>query len=187
MKKIANPKRSGHFSDDAVRAKTGKNWQEWFALLDAAQAHRMNHTAIAAHLHEKLGCPGWWNQMVAVTYEQERGLREKHQRPDGYSISASKTMAASVADAFAGWQDAKVRRRWLPKATLTVRKATPNKSLRITWGDGESSVEVMFYAKGEEKSQVAVQHSKLKNAQESQRMKTYWAEALERLKQILEK
>ena len=43
----------------------------------------------------------------------------------------------------------------------TIRKATPKKSLRVTWGDGRTSLNVSFQAKGAGKSQVVVQHVKL--------------------------
>ena len=37
-------------SDEAVRAKTGKAWTEWFAVLDRAGAATLTHREIAAHL-----------------------------------------------------------------------------------------------------------------------------------------
>jgi uncharacterized protein YndB with AHSA1/START domain len=172
---------------DAVRAKTGKGWAEWFKLLDKAGAVEMNHTQIAAHLHDKLGCPGWWSQMIAVGYEQERGLRVKHQKCDGdFSGSASKTVAVPLPALYAAWTDAKARRRWLPGAKFTVSKATPNKSIRIVWGD-DTRVEVNFVAKGADKSQVAVEHKKLADADAVATVKEYWKAALERLKDVLEK
>jgi hypothetical protein len=36
--------------------------------------------------------------------------------------------------------------------------------MRITWPDGRTSVEVMFYEKGKAKCQVTVQHKKLSTA-----------------------
>ncbi len=78
--------------DAAVQAKTGKTWAQWCQVLDRAGARKMNHTAIATYLYDELGVPGWWCQMVAVGYEQARGLREKHQTPTGYEISVSKTL-----------------------------------------------------------------------------------------------
>ena len=69
----------------------------------------------------------------------------------------------------------------------TIRKATPNKSLRITWNDGKSSLEINFYSKDDDKSQVVVQHSKLPDAKSSAKMKAYWAKALDRLRASLEK
>jgi uncharacterized protein YndB with AHSA1/START domain len=86
----------------------------------------------------------------------------------------------------AAWQDKRRRNRWLKEANLGIRKATPNKSLRITWADGKTSVEALFYSKGKEKSQLTVQHSKLVDAQHAERMKAYWAARLDALKTYLE-
>ncbi len=35
---------SPRMSDAAVQAKTGKNWRQWFEILDAAGARKMDHT-----------------------------------------------------------------------------------------------------------------------------------------------
>jgi len=173
-------------SDAAVHARTGKTWAEWFKILDAAGARKLNHTQIATCLFDEHKVPGWWAQMVAVTYEQAHGMRAKHEQPEGdFEISVSKTIDAPVAKAFAAWEDEKVRRKWLKDFGFTIRKAAPHKSMRITWVDGKTSVEVNFYAKGETKSQVAAQHSKLANAQQAERMKKYWAEQLEKLKEVV--
>ena len=185
MKK-ADAKPPERMSDAAVQAKTGKTWPEWFAVLDTAGAAKMTHKQIAAHLHERLGVPGWWCQMVAVGYEQERGLREKHETPAGYQISRSKTLAVPVDRLYSAWHDKKTRGRWLRDPSFTVRKATENKSLRITWIDGVTSLEVMFYAKGKDKSQVSVQHSKLPDAAAAERSKKYWTGMLERLQELLQ-
>lgn len=173
-------------SDEAVRAKTGRDWSEWFAVLDAAGAQSMSHSQIAAYLHEQQGVPGWWRQMVAVGYEQERGLREKHQRPDGYQVSASKTMPAPAATLYAAWVDDAERQRWLPDAQIVVRKATPNKTLRITWADDGTSVDVAFYAKGDDRTQITIQHGKLPHAEAGAEMKVYWSAALDTLKAYVE-
>jgi uncharacterized protein YndB with AHSA1/START domain len=186
MKDTAQPKKALRMSDAAVQAKTGKTWPEWFAILDAAGARQMNHTQIAAHLFKELGCSAWWSQMVAVGYERERGLRDKYQACSGdYKASASKTLPVPLATLFGAWQDVKARNRWLKERRLVIRKATPDKSMRITWGDGQTNVEVNFYAKGGAKSQVAVQHNKLESTAAVMRMKQFWAGALDRLVQFL--
>ena len=172
-------------SDAAVQAKTGKNWQQWFAILDAAGAKKMNHKAIVAYLSEHPGVAPWWRQMVTATYEQERGMREKHQTPKGYEISVSRTMTVSVGTLYKAWQDERIRRRWLPDSPIVIRKATVDKSMRITWTDRRTSVEVNFYPKGSTKCQVTVQHSKLPDAKAAARMKTYWANTIDRLREML--
>lgn len=186
MKNAIEARHVPRLSDTAVQAKTGKPWQEWFAVLDAAGARAMDHQSIAAYLYQQLRLPGWWAQMVTVGYEQARGRRQKHQRPPGYEISRSKTFDVPLAKLFAAWQDKRRRDRWLKEARLVIRKATPNKSLRITWADGKTSVEALFYSKGKEKSQLTVQHSKLADAKHAERMKAYWVKRLDALKMYLE-
>jgi uncharacterized protein YndB with AHSA1/START domain len=172
-------------SDEAVEAKTGKNWSRWFKHLDAAGAKKMSHQEIVAHLSEKHGVRPWWTQMVAVTYEQARGLRDKHEKPEGYEISVSRTIDTPISKAFKAWTDEKTRKKWLP-SDLAIRKSTANKSLRITWEEGKSSVAVAFLAKGKDKTQVVAQHSKLPSAKAAAKMKTFWAKALDSLKEFLE-
>jgi len=170
-------------SDEAVESKTGKNWSRWFKHLDAAGAKKMTHQEIVAHLQDKHDVRPWWTQMVAVTYEQARGLREVHEKPGGYEISVSRTVAAPVGKAFKAWTDEKTRKQWLP-ADFTVRKSTANKTLRLNWADGTDLV-AAFYPKGE-KCQVVAQHAKLKDAKAAAKMKKFWGEALDQLKGLLE-
>ena len=173
--------------DDAVKAKTGKVWPEWFSLLDKAGAKKMTHKEIVVHLskrHRKLG--GWWTQMVTVAYEQARGLRDKHEKPGGYEISSSKTVAAPIDRLFAAWNDKRRRGSWLPGEEIVIRKATPQKSMRITWSDGKTHVDAYFCAKGDAKSQIAVQHKKLSSSKEAAGKKAYWSERLGALKDYLE-
>ena len=177
---------SPRMSDDAVKSKTGKVWKEWFAILDRAGGRKMTHQEIANHLHTKHHVPAWWTQMVTVTYEQGRGLRDKHERPDGYQISVSRTINAPLARLFKSVSDEKNRSSWLKEKGLLVRKATVNKTMRVTWPDGIQSLEFYFYPKANNKSQVVVQHSKIADAKTAAKMKTYWSEALGRLRQSLE-
>lgn len=172
-------------SDAAVKAKTGKTWSQWFTLLDAAGAKRMTHQEIVALLSKKHGVGPWWQQMVTVTYEQARGLRKVHQKPAGYEISVSRTIAAPISKAFKAWTDDKVRKQWLP-ANFTIRKATANKSLRISWEAGDTSLAVACYPKGAGKCQVVAQHSKMPDAKAAAKMKTFWAKALDRLQDLIE-
>lgn len=179
--KSPNPK----IGDEALKAKTGKIWKGWFAILDKAGAKKMNHSEIANYLYEKEKLDGWWAQMVAVTYEQVKGLRQKYERPEGYEISVSKVIPVTLSTLYKSWQDEKVRSHWLNEKGWTVRKATANKSLRVSWVDNQTSLEVNFYPKGDSKAQVVVQHSKLANMSQAEKMKKYWKEKLEKLNEVL--
>jgi hypothetical protein len=174
-------------SDMAVKAKTGKNWKDWFTVLDRAGARKMNHQEIVKLVSEKHDVGPWWQQMVTVTYEQARGLREKYQKPAGYQISVSRTVNAPVAKLYKAFANARSRSSWLLDDGFVVRKKTTDKSLRVTWNDNKTSLEINFYPKAADKSQVVVQHSKLPDAKSSAKMKTYWGKALDRLRTSLEK
>jgi len=177
--------RAEGISDAAVRKATGKDRAQWFKILDAFDVKKNGHAAAATHLHDEHACPPWWSQMVVVEYERERGLRVKHQVSDGFSVSASRVMNVPIARLYKAWQGKAVA-AWLPDPGFAVRTRTANKSMRITWVDGKTHVEANFYAKGEGKSQVTVQHNKLKTEAAAKKMKKYWGEAMDRLKGLME-
>ncbi len=169
----------------AVTRKTGRDWAKWVAVLDTAQADRMKHPEIAKYLHEQHQLPGWWAQMVTVGYERVRGLRAVNEKADGFAINKSKTIEVPVTQLFGAWDDALARKAWLHEE-ITVSKSTPLKSLRGLWSDGRTRLDVYFYPKGEGKSQVNLQHSKLRDGKEAEAFKAFWGQRLEDLKQRLE-
>jgi hypothetical protein len=125
---LNKPRETKRSSDEAVKAKTGKVWAEWFRILDKAGAKKLPHKEIVAYLHDKQKVPAWWCQMVAVGYEHERGIRQKFQKCDGeFSASGSRTLTVSLAKAYAAWTDEKLRQRWLPGAKIEITTATPGK------------------------------------------------------------
>lgn len=182
---IVDKKRDPGASDAAVLRATGKTWAQWVAALNRAGAAKRTHTEIARLVHERFGLSGWWSQSVTVGYERLTGRRELHQRPDGYSVSASKTVAVPLTDLFAAWHDARRRARWLPEP-VAIRKATPPKSLRLTWKDGKTILAVGFYPKGKGKAQVALEHPRLKSRAEAAWMQAYWRKALDKPRAMLE-
>ena len=123
---------------------------------------------------------------MTVGYEQARGLRQPHQKGDTFEISKSRTYAVPVEQLYKAWADEELRRRWLPENPIHIRKATAGKSMRITWSDQATGLNVYFYSKGLAKSQVMVQHVKLANSEQAEAQKVFWAAALERLAHLLE-
>ena len=178
----------GGIRSEAVQKATGCGWDKWIKALDHEGCASMSHTEIVALVHAKWPKVGdWWSQMVTVGYEQARGLRATNQSCTGeWQVSSSKTVAVPVQALFQAWSDPKKRAKWLKDHRFTVRKATEPKSMRITWVDGETSVEANFYAKGAAKSSVALQHRKLRDAKHVAKLRAYWTGALETLKEKLE-
>jgi hypothetical protein len=176
---------TARLSDASVKKATGSDWSQWVSLLDDAGGQKMSHPELVAHLREEYKTPGWWTQMLAVGYERIRGLRAHGQQRSGdWSVTKSKTIAASLAKVYAAFSNARRRAAWLAGAKITVRGATPNKSMRLRWEDG-SPIDVGFLAKGTGKSQVAIEHRKLSSKAEADRLRAFWGERLEALAAML--
>jgi len=172
-------------SDAILKQRTGCDWARWVKALDSAGAHAWSHREIARYVQQKYQTPSWWAQTVTVGYERIKGLRAMGQRRDGsYEASKSKTFGVPVSRLYQAFRDSRLRSRWLPAVKLTVRTATRNKSMRITWQDG-TSVEVGFTGRGPGKSQVTIQHTRLSNSGGVERMKEFWAERLAALAEVL--
>jgi hypothetical protein len=176
-------------SDERIRERTGRGWEEWFDLLDEWGAPEHTHRETARWVAELQGIhPLAWNaQAVVSSYERARGLRAVGEHEDGFAISASRTVAVPVQRLYEAFVDEARRARWLPDGELRERTVLPPRSARFDWGDGTSRVHVTFAAKGEAKSTAALQHVRLADAAEAERMKAYWRERVGALKAELER
>jgi hypothetical protein len=176
------------YSDEVIRANTGRAWDEWFALLDAWGAAERPHPEIARWLGEEHGVGGWWAQGVTVAYEQARGLRAPRQRRGGlFEVNATKTVAVPVDRLYEAFADPALRERWLPGAAVEVRNARPGKSIRANWDDGSTRLVIAFTARGEAKSQVALVHERVPDAGTADKLKAVWRERMAALKELLER
>ena len=173
-------------SDEVIRRRTGRGWEEWFDLLDDSGAIAKPHREIARWLQSEHGIDGWSAQSVTVSYERARGRRAVGEHADGFAITASKTVAVPVERLYDAFVDESLRERWLPDGRLRERTATRPRSARFDWGDGETRVVVGFTAKGDAKSVVDVEHARLPDAAEAERMKAFWRERVAALKEVLE-
>lgn len=174
---------SKRISDEAIFAATGRHWEEWFVILDSDGACQMKHAEIARTVWKRHGASHWWAQTITVEYERERGLRDVHQTARGYEVSVSRTIPASVGDLFAAWEDDCRRYGWMG-VEMKVRKANPNKSVRLETGGAGSDLSVHFYPKGEARCQIVVQQIKLADRDSVELQRTFWKAALTRLADI---
>jgi hypothetical protein len=174
--------------DAAVRAATGKTWNEWLELLDAAGAAKQafDHQRIWELAMQALpDSAGWWGQMVSVGYERVRGLREKNQGSGGsFQSTSSKTFAVPLFAAFAAWADAGLRGNWLDAPGLNFTKLNVGRNIRARWPDG-TLLDIRFTDSGPDKCQVVIDTMKLSDADAVQNAKTYWQGQLDRLQAYL--
>ena len=174
-------------SDEVIRRRTGRGWEEWFDVLDDWGAVERPHAEIARWLVSEHGIDGWSSQSVTVSYERARALRAVGERADGFSVTASKTVSVRVDRLYDAFVEESNRARWLPEDRLRTRTATKPKSARFDWGDGGTRVIVSFSAKGDAKSTVALEHARLADAEQAERMKSFWRDRIAALKDILER
>lgn len=172
-------------STTAVAMATGHGWSYWLKALDKAGAATLPHGEIAKLLSKTLGLKHpWWVQMVAVAYEQARGLRQPRERKNGFAATVTRTVAVPINALYAAWEEGR-RGDWLPDG-IEVRRATKNKSMKITWPDG-SGIDVNFYDKGGNKAVVAIEQTQLRDPTAVEAVKDLWGAALDRLKATLER
>ena len=173
-------------ADARVVEATGRGWQAWFAALDEWGASTHSHSEIARWLREEHGVPGWYSQSITVGYERARGLRAPGERPDGFAVGVTRTVAVPVERLFAAFEDEALRERWLPPGALHVRTATAPRNARYDWEDGSTRVIVGFEGAGDAKSRVALSHERLPDADSAEEMKGWWRERLDALRDQLE-
>jgi hypothetical protein len=172
-------------SDALVKARTGRDWAGWFRTLDKAGAVRLAHRQIADILARRHQVPGWWCQMVTVEYERARGLRQRHQSASGFSVAVSKTLATALPQLYEATARTTQRRKWFPRGEFEASSQTREKYFRGRWKQN-ARVEIGFYARGSDKSQIAVQVSRLAHKDEVEPVRRAWRAALAKLQVLLQ-
>jgi uncharacterized protein YndB with AHSA1/START domain len=195
-------------SNESIRSATGKGWDEWFSLLDKRGGAAQGRRAIGDFLFKECKLDPWWCATLNVEYEAARNVVEKDGRPKGYTICATKTIAASVEQAYAAWSSAKSLDQWFSKKNDAdvsdggrysnadgdqglFKRVRKNKDLRFTWENPAHTagtiVDVVFQDKGKGKTGVLVTHDRIQKREEADGLREGWGEALDRLKALLEK
>ncbi len=174
-------------SSKSLRQTSGRDYAEWFRLLDEWGAPGRPYAEIAGWLTGAQGLSRWWAQKLIVEYEQDRGIRKPGARPDGtYSAGASKTIDASPEMILNAFSNVDLRGRWLPGESLGVRKINKPRSAHFDWNAGPERIQVTVDRTTTGKAFVAVEHSQLADADSAERRKQWWRDRLGLLKGLLE-
>ena len=168
-------------SDEVIKAKTGRGWDEWVALIDAGPGRDAGHTAIATWLREAHDVHPWWAQGVTVGYERITGIRLPGQMPDGtFTVSRSRTLPGSVAAMRALLLDDGARAGLLPRLRSRLRSSPTAKQLRFDLVDDASGdgAGVLAVSVDEAKSGVklVVTHERLPSVGAADVWKAFWGD-----------
>ena len=167
---------------DAARRNTGRDWDGWAAALDEWGAADQPHGAIVDWLTGQHGLDNWWAQTVTVEYERARGLRAPGSGRDGrFTVTASRTAAATATELAAAFTDPARRTRWLPDGQLRLRTQQPGRTARFDWADGRTRVNVGFTDRGPGRATVALAHERLADQAEADHFRDYWRDRLDAL------
>ena len=195
----------GRMSDEAVKRATGKEWREWFAILDKAGAKKMQHRDIAQwvfdnHLGKKaterergsteanrpnVGTTnvatsgGWWSQMVTVEYERARGIRKVNENATGFLVAVHKTVELSLPRLEKEWEKILTSKVVAKRKLQRIPSKTKRRMLRYRADVG--GVVVSLDERGGEKSRIMVEAIKLPNTSAVERERAFWKEALRSL------
>jgi uncharacterized protein YndB with AHSA1/START domain len=194
-------------SEEALRARTGKGWEEWYAALDAHGGPALGRRALNEHIYGQPGVDAWWTATLVQEYEVARGVVEKDGRPKGYTVCSTKTINAPVGRVFAAFASADALDRWLGTGhqldfqvdgrlanadgnTGTFKKIRPDKDLKLFWEHPGltpgTTVEVLFQSKGADKCGLVLNHERIARRDEADGLRAAWSRAFDALKGAVE-
>lgn len=141
----------GGIGTEAVERATGHGWEFWLDHLDEHAATELSHPEIVSILAAAGIESAWWQQQIAVGYEQARGLREVGETANaGYQVGCQRTIRTSKAELWAFLTSSAGIATWLGdgvEVALTpgeqfetaeaiqgeIRTRADGERLRLTW------------------------------------------------------
>lgn len=191
-------------TDSAVKEATGRDWKAWMRALDAAGAAELNHKQLVALVAGGVES-SWWQQSIAVAYEQARGKRVVGETATmGFQVGVVRTLPMSAPEL---WDlVTKQAERWLgPGATLKLepgegyevpkrrgapgvrgelRVVKPGQRLRMTWQpDGwkkPATLQLTLVPKARGAA-LHVHMEKLPDAKAREAMREHWSKVLAKI------
>jgi uncharacterized protein YndB with AHSA1/START domain len=190
-----------------VRRATGRGWDEWIKLLDAAGAQAWSHKQIVAWLAAHAELSGWWQQSVAVGYEQATGKRVPGETADiGVQVGVRVTLAAPPATVWQALVSPAGKAQWLGSDVADLAPGAPYETADGTRGEirvvkpadrirftvrppgaaTASTAQIALAPSGEAKTAVTFHHEKLRDAEERETMRRHWRAVADRMKAMIE-
>jgi uncharacterized protein YndB with AHSA1/START domain len=193
---------------DAVQNATGAGWATWLERLDARGGTELTHKELVAELDELGVENGWWRQMIAKGYEQERGMRDQGETVDaGYQIGIQRTIHVPQAELWGFLTGENGRRLWLGTFEQAlepgveyeteegvvgeIRTRSEGDRLRLTWQPADRSAPTTLQftlscpRNDRSKTTLRFHHEHLANATEREAMRDHWKTVLDEIEAAL--
>lgn len=186
----------GELSNKTAIKSTGHDLEHWFKVLD--KFGTKNHTKAADYLYSEHKVKAWHGQMITVTWERSRGLRQENQSCTGtFQVSVSRAIAAPVEWIVGFINHAKSRKQWLNTASPALARALEDafaagKSMelkkagyaRMRYKWLSSVVELRATGKPDGKSSLVADSSDLPDADAVVVRREAFAQALDQLREM---
>ncbi len=188
-------------SAESAKKHTGRDWDQWVALLDKAGGRSMDFRKLKARLLERYNLKPYWAMLITIGYEIHIGRRILGRNSKGeFGAVASKTIPLRKPDAWAFLCSKEGMKIWLnPFAHFPfekgrgfeldggifgeVRTVKKGERVRLTWTGEEwakpSVVQLHVIARPGEKSMVVIQREKIPSMAMRNELKLHWKNALD--------
>lgn len=190
--------------DEAVRAATGRSWEQWFETLDAAGALRWSHKRMVAFLVARGLETPWWQQMVSSTYERVRGIKQVGETADaGFQVGVQRSLPIGVEELWELLLSTEGLGLWLGVQQLPcqrgqtyqgadgtvgeVRTFKAPQRLRLTWQpphlERPTTLQLTLACPRNTRTRTTLRfhHERLADREQRERMRTHWRAVLDTL------
>lgn len=168
IKSIAN------IDDKTIKEKTGKAWDKWRKILDKHKNALETHGQKVQFLKQEYNLTSLLAEKITIRYEKE--LRELYiKMNEEHEISKSKTFECEIDKIYNFIKNLFLSSSFEFFPTQIIEDIT-NKNIEIVCND-KSHIIAYFYSKND-KTQLIVQHAKLKNARMYEDIRKFWMRKL---------
>jgi len=162
-------------SDEVIRERTGRGWDEWRELIDSWPGHTEGHAAIAVWLQKQHQVDGWWAQSITVGWERITGRRQPGQMADGtFTANKSATVTIDPEALRDMLVDDAGREALFPHLTAEPRSRPTSKNVKLRLEDGVAEIAITPKADG--RSTVTIAHTKLASPDHVAHWKAFWTD-----------
>lgn len=194
-------------TSESVKKHSGKNWDQWIALLDKAGGVALKYRGLVQVL-QKYDLTLWWVSIIATNYQIHKGVRVQGQNEKGqWLTNASKTMPISQKKMWNFMKSQEGLAVWLkPMGKFDLVKGAnfeveggvygelrtfkAPERMRFKWQDIEWDKHsfLHFYIAPRPKDQCVLifTHENLPSARDRIKMKEHWVTVLSDVKQALQ-
>ena len=192
-------------TDAACKKASGKTFKEWFAWIEKKWPEWPKRRVVVYTIYEEECKDIWWATTIGVEYERHKEMK-KDGLYEGYSICSTKTLNAPMSKVYEAWAKMDEMKKWMDEVggkmkegeTVTsgakrkyeVLRLRKDKDLRFDYHDHDftavTRIDVMLEDKGKGKCGINVHHKRLQTREEADGSRNTWADAMTRLKSLVE-